>query len=534
MRIRLTTQARIAFVVFLFLLVTLLAPAVPGQATLSGTTFDASNGQMYPTAASTIDWSSLVGTTSVGIDTPTGSSDNAFGQGSKENNSTVTVVDGSIPPNKNDLTRFYVNSQTINNQTFLYLGWERLVNIGSADMDFELNQNSTAGWTANTTGGVTINRTVGDLLVLYNFQGSGTPSIYLARWLGTAWSAAAQVASANSEGSVNTGNINDPFTGATLSAGLFGEASINLTGAGVFSPGTCTSFGKAFTKSRSSNSFTAELKDFIAPIPVVVSNCGSLIVHKTDLTGISLSGATFVVQPGSNAASTSITTTTMTEFAPGFFCTDNLVQGTHTVTETAAPPGYDLPIPNYQQANVSSISTCAVRESGNYTGTVDLTFRDSPQLGAIRVNKTSTKGGAALAGAVFNITGPNSYSSGPITTTGTGGSVCVGNLPLGVYHVAETAAPIGYQINSTAAQTATLTGDSTCAGTPVTATFSDSPLSNLTLTFHSLAGNGVTNATVVCTGAGTVASTTLQNTESVTTTNVVGTGDLTCSVHVDP
>ena len=47
----------------------------------------------------------------------------------------------------------------------------------------------------------------------------------------------------------------------------FGETAIDLTTAGVFPAGTCEAFGSAFVKSRSSSSFTAEIKDFIAPIP---------------------------------------------------------------------------------------------------------------------------------------------------------------------------------------------------------------------------------------------------------------------------
>jgi hypothetical protein len=33
------------------------------------------------------------------------------------------------------------------------------------------------------------------------------------------------------------------------------------------------SFGRAYLKSRSSDSFTSEIKDFIAPLPISVSNC---------------------------------------------------------------------------------------------------------------------------------------------------------------------------------------------------------------------------------------------------------------------
>ena len=43
----------------------------------------------------------------------------------------------------------------------------------------------------------------------------------------------------------------------------------------------CVSFGSAYLKSRSSDSFTAALKDFIAPTPTGLNNCGSLKIVKT-------------------------------------------------------------------------------------------------------------------------------------------------------------------------------------------------------------------------------------------------------------
>ncbi len=49
---------------------------------------------------------------------------------------------------------------------------------------------------------------------------------------------------------------------------------------GILPPGTCEGFGRAYLKSRSSDSFTAAVKDFIAPIPVNIANCGSLTIKK--------------------------------------------------------------------------------------------------------------------------------------------------------------------------------------------------------------------------------------------------------------
>ena len=55
--------------------------------------------------------------------------------------------------------------------------WERAAAIGDAHIDFELNQNATLGLDSSTTGIVQLNRTPGDLLISYDFSGSGTPTI---------------------------------------------------------------------------------------------------------------------------------------------------------------------------------------------------------------------------------------------------------------------------------------------------------------------------------------------------------------------
>jgi hypothetical protein len=281
------------------------------SANLAGSTFEGSDGNLVVNTPGNTDWANVAGL-NTGIDKPSGSTDNAFGQGTKEDNAQTTVVTGSIPPNKNDLTRFYEASELgSNGHNYLYLGWERLVNIGNANLDFEINQHATAGFTSSTTGPVTLNRTAGDLLVTYDFGGSGAPTLGLNFWLtAAAGNTVSQCLSANSlpcwgnhvnlsasgsaEGAVNAAPVVDPLQSGspTLGTGLFGEAAIDLTAAGVFPPGTCEAFGSTFVKSRSSSAFTAELKDFIAPVAVNISNCGSITIHKVTENGDSSFGYT--------------------------------------------------------------------------------------------------------------------------------------------------------------------------------------------------------------------------------------------------
>src|SRR5215472_13768279 len=284
---------------------------------LAGSTFAGGDGNLLasPTTFGSTDWQNVAGL-NPGFDLPSGSGDNSFGQGTKEDDPNVSVVSGSIPPNKSDLTRFYEASEfsSVNNHNFLYLGWERTNVLGSANFDFEINQKTQPDLT--TAGAKTLVRTAGDLLVTYDFNnGGGRPTIGLMRWLTSTtvpvvpgfatnvcfssntfpcWGDQVTLDGTDSIAAVNNLDaVTDPLfpNGPNyinpVPALQFGETAIDLTKAGVFSPGTCTAFGSAFVRSRSSASFTAEIKDFIAPIPVNISNCGQItIIKNTDPRGI--------------------------------------------------------------------------------------------------------------------------------------------------------------------------------------------------------------------------------------------------------
>src|SRR5262245_5358964 len=80
------------------------------MANLSGSTFEGNDGNLEVDNPGNTDWANAPGRV-VGLDKPSGKTDNSFGQGTKEDDPSVSVVTGSIPPNKNDLTRFYVGSE---------------------------------------------------------------------------------------------------------------------------------------------------------------------------------------------------------------------------------------------------------------------------------------------------------------------------------------------------------------------------------------------------------------------------------------
>ena len=94
-----------------------------------------------------------------------------------------------------------------------------------------------------------------------------------------------------------------------------------------------TAFGSAFLKSRSSASFPAEVKDFVAPQPVNISNCGTITMHKVtengdaDFNYTTTGGLTRPPSPCPTAA-------------PGR--TASVLAGAYSVTESTPPAGWTL------------------------------------------------------------------------------------------------------------------------------------------------------------------------------------------------
>jgi uncharacterized repeat protein (TIGR01451 family) len=263
------------------------------------------DGNLAVDTTGNMDWAnsgiSCTSTPKVGcdLDKPTGTTDDSFGQGTKEDTAVPSIVTGGIPNTKSDLTRFYVAHEKASGTDFLYLAWERTqAPSGSTNMDFELNQSRTL-----SSNGVTPIRTAGDLLIKYDLDNGGTvPTLGYHVWVteasaegktpneaceaSTAFPCWGKVHALTTDiaGAVNMGSVQDPILAPgqtsprTLDPVTFGEALIDLQANNIFpasitDPSQCVSFGQAYLKSRSSSSFTAEIKDFVAPIASTISNC---------------------------------------------------------------------------------------------------------------------------------------------------------------------------------------------------------------------------------------------------------------------
>jgi hypothetical protein len=492
---------------------------------LAPSTFESTDGNTpRDGAAPAHDWDSLAPAILVAdkADTPSGQNDESFVQGSKEDTAVPSIETGSIPPNKSDLTRFRIATEKVGSFDFMYLAWNRTNTLGSANMDFEFNQSATL-----TSNGKTPVRTAGDLLVTFDFASGGNKvELGLARWSTSGpceasggkppcWGPVADLdAAADADGSVSADQ-------------KFGEAALNLTDAGVFPPNQCVNFGSAYLKSRSSDSFTSALKDFVPPETVNITNCGSVRIVKTDDAGNALAGAKFTLYTNNaplgapRGNEDTITTLTCTTGNTGTCTISNVFFGNYWVVETTVPAGYD-PAPD------TAVSV-------QNTTVVVVNLVDPRQRGAIRVVKTAKhfdSGSSPNLVATFTVK-QGTTTVGTIVTNAAGIG-CLDNLLFGSYTVQETAGPSGYALDADV-ESVNVNAKGTCSAGYKSVAFENKPLSNITVSFASQVPGG-TAAKISCTGLSPDGGDGTPNAfdDTSETYKDLTEGTYTCTIVVDP
>jgi Prealbumin-like fold domain len=502
------------------LLIVVPALASHPEASLAGSNFEIdvdANLKVDDPAPPSLDWANV--NEQRETDAPTGQNDDSYKGGVKEDTQCPGEVTGSIPNNKSDLLSFgaYVEPET-GGPGFLNLFWSRVADpSGTTLMDFELNHSSTP-----CSVGPNVVRTAGDLLIEYAIdQGGAVAKITVREWTGSAWGPATDLTGTQAAGTINTTPIPAAESDGLISTGqlnarTFGEAQLDLDF--IFDEGKCDSFGSAMLKSRSSDAFTSQLKDFISPVPVTITNCGSVIIRK-------------VTDPASDPATTQFgyTKSFGTDPATGntFSLGDgestgdtfvgNVLFGTgYTVDETSLPANWAFV--NVDCSESSSGVTPTINGSlvtfdiDNSADILDCTYTNRLQVGALKILKNSTKGGpVATAGAVFSYDGQTVTDNGAGDEDPTTGVVCVSGLSPGDYTVDETSPPPGYGDASEAPQTVTVSVGTNCTdnqptGTGV-ATFTNPPLADIQVNFRD-GGSGETSVTSIdCAGLGTTPDT---------------------------
>jgi hypothetical protein len=546
--------------------------------------FEGDDGNLAPQAPINFDWNSFAPTTWTGTapnrtasktvsgwaftgleDAQATTSDSAFAGGTKQDFDCASVI-GAKAPNKDDLKRVYVTSNTVGGDVFLGLSWVRIPQntvSPSAHIGFEFNQGTTA-CPAGSDG--LVRRTAGDMLIVYDFEGGTTdiPKITLRRWVTSGacevtnnsppcWGTAADLtASGFAEAKVNTtGSVTDlntpgsPSTSSTLGTNEFGEAIINLTDAGVFQPNVCTAFGKTYAVSRSSgNSAQAQMKDLVGPGNINIANCGRVIIRK-------------VTDPSPDPLDTTFQYTTTGGLNPATFGLKNgqfrdyggtVQAGTYSVTETDPAPNYDLTNLDCSASNTShgttitpNLATGTVSFDLKALDIVDCTYTNTLQVGALQILKNSTKGGpVSEAGAVFSYDGSTVTDNGAGDEDPTVGEVCVSGLLPGDYDVTETDAPPGYGLPADPGpETVTVVTGTNCTDNPPTGaavvTFADPPLSDIQVNFRD-GGSGETSATILCNNTTGTGDNTPANgwDTSRTVTGIEAPTTVTCVIEIDP
>ncbi len=221
---------------------------------------------------------------------------------------------GSVPA-KDDLSNSYAWAATklVGGQAhlFVYAGFERIEESGDSHVDIEFFQDDVTideeipcddPGNDITPCGFIGSRTSGDIIVSMDFlNGGGFGTMSVRKWSGTAY---VQVGTRNGEGcnpadticGFNNGGLIDGgpwpnyerhgYEVQMLPKNAFTEFGIDVTAVLGGTPCLTTVMGKT----RSSQSFTAELKDFSGPVAFPVC---AIKWHKVDNVAKPLGGATF-------------------------------------------------------------------------------------------------------------------------------------------------------------------------------------------------------------------------------------------------
>jgi hypothetical protein len=484
----------LAAAIFATLMLAITALASHPESSLPGSNFeiDTDANLKVDDPAPSLDWANVAETRKA--DLASGANDDSFGQGTKEDTAVPSVVTGSIPPNKSDLRNFGVYLETTpGGRRFLNLFWHRVQDpSGTTNMDFEFNQSSTLS--SNNTTPV---RTAGDVLIQYDLSQGGTnPQLFVSRWVATGagsqceasnstpcWSTKQNLSAAgNATGSINTSAI--PAAEAdglgNISPRTFGEAQLDfdaLTGG----TGACTSFGSAYLKSRSSDSFTSALKDFIAPTATNLNNCATVRIRKQTNPEENPNSTNFGFSKSFPTTPSSANTFTLQD--DGLQAYNGTVQqgAGYVVDETTIPAGWDLQNIDCNVAGHPSSGVSPTIDLGAGTVTfaidnpndvLDCTYTNRAR-GTIIVEKITDDGQGAFDFTSTSL--PSTSFTLTTTAAGAGGkdSDTFSNLATGTYDVAETV-PAGWNLVSSTCDDGSSVGSiGLSAGETVTCTFHD-------------------------------------------------------------
>src|SRR5467141_2513817 len=287
-RVVASIASRTSFIITTILLLLLIGTLIANRTTLAGITvgsFEIDGNLIVdhlvpPTEP--IDWNSSPFPAALTTFTDgTGSTDDIFGMGSKENDQSSWVCTAGSAPPKDDV----VNQISINGgppiageiafrffpvsgvqKQFLYANWSRLSNNGDAHIDYEFNQADPSTNPASPSCPQLPLRAIGDFLISFDTQfGGAIINTSAFTWNGTTF----VPLSVGNQGTLWDAAVNTTpsISGLTVTgANLFGELALNVSDTIGTIP--CEKVLFVSMKTRASTSLSAEVKDRTRAKPV--------------------------------------------------------------------------------------------------------------------------------------------------------------------------------------------------------------------------------------------------------------------------
>ncbi|MBI2865422.1 MAG: Ig-like domain repeat protein [Chloroflexi bacterium] len=385
------------------------------------------------------------------------------GAGSEVNGelfSSMTWGTGSVP-NKDDVANAYALARRTANDYEIFFGAERVINNGDSHIDFEFLQAKNIAKVGTCSGSFTGDRSQGDMLVAVDFTSGGTlgeTKLYVWNCLAEGSTQPAigtvcnpplhgksvphyqQTASTfvvfgvNSAGDIQGGgwasrNADGTQT-TTVATNEFMEGGIDLAELGF--TGCVNTF---LPHTRSSQSFTAVLKDFAGPI--AFSSCRTPTVT-TSLSGGGQTGASITVTVGTTVTDTA-TLTGVTAGAGGTLtytvysdvnCTQNAVNaGVVTVTNGSVPASNPITFNSAGTFYWQAVYSGDVQNGGANFGATSACTAEQLTVQKLSPTITTHLTGAGQSGASISVplgavvtdtatlTGATSNAGGTVTYT---------------------------------------------------------------------------------------------------------------------
>jgi hypothetical protein len=365
---------------------------------------------------------------------------------------------GSGGPQKNDITNVFLHTRrnSANNNLWLFVGAETRSINGSSYLDFEYNQ---AGVTTLVDAdgkrrmigqGAVGGRTVDDILLVINYtQGGKTPIVGIRKWLANStWSAELVLPAGAAFMTTNTLDVDavaplasytgDGTPSNTSIAFQVVEGALNISSLGLAGLEACSPNATVTVKTRSSASYTSELKDWdILHFPLTPTSLSSVADITPQCRALN----------GTNVFSVSGTYTDGTptwSATGGTISNPSYVNGVATATLTVtAPTSSAMAILTVASPNQNCSSAVASKQALiNPNPTVDA---DASPAGSVNLNSApphytlSTTVDGTLSNTGFNYSWVQNPPEQPAGNTNGSGFLSGTNIPDPTF----TANPLG-------------------------------------------------------------------------------------------